>query len=222
MPPAAGGVDASRDTSLPGRVEWLAPSGARSRVAANLQALRILAEIEREERSATVAERELLARWSSWGAVPTIFDETREEWAAERDELRVLLGDERHWAQARRTTINAHYTHPEIATAMWDLASESDSSADGCLNPGVAPASSSASRLLGAEMVGVRLDDTTAAIAQALHPDASVISRSFADYRPREQFDLGAAPSEGRYASRGITLLTYRWSWLRWRSWARW
>ena len=112
--------------SLPpaGSVEWLAPAGARSRVAANLQALRILAELEREERSATVAERELLALWSSWGAVPAIFDEDREEWAAEREELRVLLGDERHWAQARRTTINAHYTHPEIATAMWALARE--------------------------------------------------------------------------------------------------
>ncbi len=104
----------------------MAPAGARSRVAANLQALRILAEIEREERSATVAERELLARWSSWGAVPTVFAEDREEWLGEREELRVLLGDERHWAQARRTTINAHYTHPEIATAMWDLGYSQD------------------------------------------------------------------------------------------------
>ena len=36
--------------------------GARARVAANLQALRVLARLEREERSATVAEREMLAR----------------------------------------------------------------------------------------------------------------------------------------------------------------
>ncbi|MGO9975795.1 MAG: hypothetical protein ACLP01_23925, partial [Solirubrobacteraceae bacterium] len=76
-------MEPSRDTSLPpaGGVEWLAPAGARSRVAANLQALRILADIEREQRPATSVERELLARWSSWGAVPAIFDETREEWA---------------------------------------------------------------------------------------------------------------------------------------------
>ncbi|MGO9791465.1 MAG: DarT ssDNA thymidine ADP-ribosyltransferase family protein [Solirubrobacteraceae bacterium] len=39
------------------------------------------------------------------------------------------------------------------------------------------------------------------------------------DYVP---FYYGAARLEGRYASRGITLLTYRWSWLRRRSWARW
>ena len=41
-------------------------------------------------------------------------------------------------------------------------------------------------------MVGVELDDTTAAIAQQLHPDARVIARSFADYRPRDGggFDL--------------------------------
>ena len=170
----------------------MAPSGARSRVAANLQALRILAELEREERSATVAERELLARWSSWGAVPTIFDEDREEWAAEREELRALLGDERHWAQARRTTINAHYTHPEIATAMWALARELGFREGRVLEPGCGAGVFIGLAPPGAEMVGVELDDTTAAIAQQLHPDARVIARSFADYRPREQFDLGA------------------------------
>jgi N12 class adenine-specific DNA methylase len=168
----------------------LAPSGARSRVGANLQALRILAEIEREERSATVAERELLARWSSWGAVPTIFDENREEWAAEREELRVLLGDERLWAQARRTTINAHYTHPDIATAMWGIARELGFREGRVLEPGCGAGVFIGLAPPGAEMVGVELDDTTAAIAQALHPDARVIARSFADYRPREQFDL--------------------------------
>ena len=78
--------------------------------------------LEREERSATASERETLAAWSSWGAVPAIFDETRAEWAAEREQLRGLLGDERHYAQARRTTINAHYTDPVIARAMWRLA----------------------------------------------------------------------------------------------------
>jgi N12 class adenine-specific DNA methylase len=180
--------------SLPpaGSVEWLAPAGARSRVAANLQALRILAELEREERSATVAERELLALWSSWGAVPTIFDEDREEWAAEREELRVLLRDERHWAQARRTTINAHYTHPEIATAMWALARELGFTGGRVLEPGCGAGVFIGLAPPGAQMVGVELDDTTAAIAQQLHPDARVIARSLADYRPRDggAFDL--------------------------------
>ena len=40
-------------------------------------------------------------------------------------------------------------------------------------------------------MTGVELDDTTAAIAQELHPDARIVARSFADYRPRgAAFDL--------------------------------
>ena len=30
-------------------------------------------------------------------------------------------------------------------------------------------------------MTGVELDDTTAAIAQELHPDARIVARSFAD-----------------------------------------
>jgi N12 class adenine-specific DNA methylase len=87
-------------------------------MAANLHALRILADLEAADRAATEAERGVLAGWSGWGAVPEIFDEGRDEWAADREQLRELLGDQRRWAQARRTTINAHYTHPAIARAV--------------------------------------------------------------------------------------------------------
>ena len=152
---------------------------------ANLQALAVLAELERTERSATLSEREALARYSSWGAVPEIFDETREDWTAEREQLRTLLRDEAHWAQARRTTINAHYTHPQIAAAMWDLARELGFTGGRVLEPGCGAGVFVALAPAGAEIVGVELDDTTAAIAQELHPHARVLSRSFAEYRPR-------------------------------------
>jgi len=53
----------------------------------------------------------VLARWSSWGALPDVFDDTKPGWAPERTQLRELL-DEDASAQARRTTINARYTDP--------------------------------------------------------------------------------------------------------------
>jgi hypothetical protein len=150
-----------------------------------------LERLEREERSATASERETLSAWSSWGAVPAIFDETRAEWVAEREQLRELLGDERHYAQARRTTINAHYTDPAIARAIWELAGELGFRGGRALEPGCGAGVFIGLAPTGAEMVGVELDDTTAAIAQELHPDARIIARSFADYRPRgAAFDL--------------------------------
>ena len=47
-----------------------------------------------------------------------MFDETNAEWAGVREELHQLL-DAEAWRAARRTTINAHYTDPAIAQAMW-------------------------------------------------------------------------------------------------------
>ncbi len=149
----------------------------------------MLARLEREERPATHVEREVLAAWSSWGAVPEIFDETRAEWAAERGQLHELLG-EQGYAAARRTTINAHYTHPVIAGAMWELAGDLGFEGGRVLEPGCGGGVFIGLAPVGAEMTGVELDDTTAAIAQELHPDARIISRSFAQYQPRGMFDL--------------------------------
>ena len=97
----------------------LAPSGAASRVAANLAALRALRVLQAEGRPATPDEQAVLARWSGWGAVPQVFDDDRGEFAAARAELHQLL-PEPHYAAARRTTINAHYTDAALARVVWD------------------------------------------------------------------------------------------------------
>lgn len=146
---------------------------------ANLQALAVLKRLEAEERPATVEEQRLLSRWSRWGAVPEIFDEAREEWAAQREQLRERLG-EQGWATARRTTLNAHYTHPQIVAAMWELARQLGFQHGRVLEPGCGAGVFIGLAPAGAEMTGVELDDTTAAIAQALYPDAQIHARSFA------------------------------------------
>ena len=45
------------------------------------RALRLLADVERQDREATVEVQRTLAAWSGWGAVPGVFDEDRGEWA---------------------------------------------------------------------------------------------------------------------------------------------
>ena len=97
--------------------EILVPSGAKARVSANIDALRTLAVVTAQDRYATADEQAVLARWSSWGATPQVFDPRRGDWTAEREQLRTLL-DDTAWAQAQRTSLNAHYTDPAIAAAM--------------------------------------------------------------------------------------------------------
>jgi len=71
----------------------------------------VLRELDATGQPITAVQQQILARWSSWGAVPQIFDEDRDDWRPAREQLRQRLTAEEYTA-ARRTTINAHYTDP--------------------------------------------------------------------------------------------------------------
>lgn len=96
----------------------LVPSSPRARAAANLQALELVRRLEAAGRGATRDEQDMLARWSGWGAVPHIFDPRKQDWAEQQERLRALLS-EQEYAAAASSTLNAHYTAPQIAQAMW-------------------------------------------------------------------------------------------------------
>lgn len=167
---------------IPARQDDLAPSGAQARFQANVAALRVLRQLQQEGREATPAERETLARWGSWGAsgVAEVFDESRPEYDADRAELRALLSDDEYRA-ANRTVINAHYTDPALATEIWQTLNTLGFSGGRVLEPG-----SGAGTFIGlapetARMTGVELDPVTAAISQAIYPNADIRAESFAE-----------------------------------------
>ena len=103
---------------VPATHDDLAPSGAKARFRANIAAIETARLLVEQERPATADEQQTLARWSSWGAVPDVFDESRQDWTTEREQLRSLLTPD-EWDAAARTTINAHYTDPLIVRQMW-------------------------------------------------------------------------------------------------------
>ena len=151
----------------------------QARFAANLAALEVLATLEEEQRAATQAEQETLAGWSAWGALPFVFDDGDERVSAEdRQRVRELLGPQ-GWAQARATTLNAHYTDTDIAHAMWEALESAGFEGGPVLEPGCG-----AGEFIGlapdeAQMVGVEVDETTARIAAHLHPDQQIHAAGF-------------------------------------------
>ncbi|SDT36628.1 Adenine-specific DNA methylase, N12 class [Jiangella sp. DSM 45060] len=178
------------------RQDDLAPSGARARVRANLDAIALVQLLQREARQASDEERRVLARWSSWGAVPQVFDEQASEWQREREYLRSVLGDSAY-AAARRTTINAHYTDPAYVQPMWDLLAGLGLAGGEVLEPGCGSGTFIGLAPTAARVTGVELDPTSAAIAAALYPGAQVRAESFADTRfPDGHFDavIGNVP----------------------------
>lgn len=96
------------------------PSGTKARIQANLAAIDVLERLRAGGgRPATAAERNVLASWSGWGACAELFDRRSDTYAAERDQLRSVLGADAYRAAAA-SILNAHYTDPIIAAAMWD------------------------------------------------------------------------------------------------------
>lgn len=134
-----------------------------------------------QDRPATADERDQLAAWSSWGAVPAVFDPARDDWAAERAELRQQMSDDEFDA-ARRTTINAHYTSPAYAAAMWKTLQDLGLPADArVLEPGCGSGNFLAVAPGQARVTGIELDPVSASIARALHPNSEIRTESFAD-----------------------------------------
>ncbi|WP_417221207.1 helicase-related protein [Arthrobacter sp.] len=139
-------------------------------------------QLQEEARVATDAERATLARWGSWGAagVADIFDEQRAEFAADREQLRGLLSDAEYDA-ASRTTLNAHYTDPALATEIWQTLNSLGFEGGQVLEPGSGAGTFIGLAPEGTRMTGVELDPVTAGISQALYPGANIRAESFAD-----------------------------------------
>ena len=174
----------------------LAPFGLRERAEANLAAVEVLQRLQGQGRAASAEEQAVLARWGSWGAVPAIFDENRPEWATQRQRLKTLL-DEREYAAANRTVLNAHYTDPQYVEEMWLALVRLGFESGRVLEPGCGSGTFLGMAPPGADTVGVELDPISAGIAAALYPGAQVRAESFADTKlPRGYFDaaIGNVP----------------------------
>ena len=179
----------------------LVPSGAKARARANIAAIEVLARLDAAERPATEAEQHVLAAWSGWGAIPEVFDRRNDSFIAERDTLRELLTREQY-EHAEASVLNAHYTDPAISATIWQALERAGFAGGRVLEPGCGSGTFIGQAPESAVMVGVELDDITAAIAAALYPSAQVRHEGFETTRvPEDSFvaTVGNVPF-GRFA----------------------
>ncbi|MEU2717787.1 hypothetical protein [Streptomyces sp. NPDC007205] len=180
------------------------PRGPLARAEANLEAVKVLRRLERENRGTTVDEARTLARWSGWGSVPTVFldepdpeepiyapggewegrfetDHARwESYSRVRSELRDLL-DPFEWRAASRAVLSAHYTPQDVAESMWQGLAAYGFDGGEVLEAGCGSGVFFGVAPPTARLTGVELDPTTAAIAGRIYPHANVLPESFTD-----------------------------------------
>jgi N12 class adenine-specific DNA methylase len=168
----------------------------REKVKANIEAIRLLKQIEEEKRDATPEERAVLVKYTGWGGLAKAFEWSYDrEWSGVKAELEALLTDE-EYKSARASTPNAHYTSPLVIRAMWRMAERLGLAAgSSVLEPsmgvghffGFMPEA----LLTGAKRTGIELDSITGRIAKLLYPDSAVNVAGFEAVRlPDNWFDL--------------------------------
>jgi N12 class adenine-specific DNA methylase/predicted RNA methylase len=163
-------------------------SGEKGKAKDIIAAIKTLQQIEREERPATGAERQLLARFSGFGAValgifpdPVTGRYKDAGWQALGDELKSLLTPA-EYDSAKRTVFNAFYTSPTVIAAMHKAIARLGVPANATvLEPGCGTGNFLSQAAQGMRCIGVEMDSISGRIARALHPDADIRIENFRD-----------------------------------------
>jgi N12 class adenine-specific DNA methylase len=186
----------SRDLRIT-EAHGIGSGGLHEKATANIEAIKLLQTLEAEERDATEAEKAVLVRYSGWGALAQIFEpdwKVRPEWKTAAKEVKQLLTEE-EYEKARATTPNAHFTSPQVVTAIWEGLQKLGVHGNiEVLEPamgvghffGLMP-----EELQGGHRTGVELDPLTARIARKLYPDSTIFAQGFEETAlPDNYFDV--------------------------------
>jgi N12 class adenine-specific DNA methylase len=135
-----------------------------------------LKHLETESRYATPVEQAVLVKYTGWGGLSEAFKEAQEgRWKERYQELKDLLS-ESEYRSASRSTINAHYTDPEIARRVWKVVLRLGYSGGPTLEPAAGVGHFFGVRPLGTpiEMHGIEMDSISGRIAQHLYQSADI------------------------------------------------
>lgn len=159
----------------------LGSGGPKAKFKANMEAIRLLKELEQEQRLATPEEQEVLSRYVGWGGIPQAFEERNSAWAEEYTQLKGVLTPEEYSA-ARASTLNAFYTSPTVIKAMYEALDNMGLKQGNILEPscgvgnfmGLLPESMNATN-----MYGVELDPVSGQIAKQLYQKNRIAVQGF-------------------------------------------
>lgn len=200
--------------------EELPKGGQKTRYQWNVEAVRLLKQIEREERAATKEEQKTLARYVGWGGIPQAFDERNEGWKKEYEELKSLLS-EKEYEAARDSVNTAFYTDPVITGAVYEALEKFGFKGGSILEPAAGVGhffGSLPDSLAGSRLYGVEKDDISGRIAKLLYPKAEISIKGFEEKQyPDNFFDVavGNVPFgdyklfDSRYAKHNFRIHDY-------------
>ena len=172
--------------------EHLGEGGPKAKFQANVNAIRLLKELESAGQQASPEQQEILSRYVGWGGLSDAFDPEKPAWVSEYAQLKELLTPE-EYAAARSSTLNAHYTSPTVIQAIYEAVGRMGFETGNILEPsmgvgnffGMLP-----EKMRNSRLYGVELDPVSGRIAKQLYPKADIAVAGFETTDRRDFFDL--------------------------------
>lgn len=148
----------------------------KEKVRRNIDAIKLLKKLEDENRLANKEEQEILSKYVGWGGLPDVFDENKDNWSKEYNELKEILTDD-EYKSARASTLTAFYTPPIVINAIYNALKNMGVEQANILEPscgtgnflGMLPHEMQSSKLYGVE-----LDSISGKIAKQLYQKANI------------------------------------------------
>lgn len=157
-------------------IDWKPSVGSDNlRFNDNIAAIRLLKQIESENRPATHEEQVILSKYVGWGGLSSYFDENRRP--DENRQLRELLTDNEYDA-AKATVNDAFYTPREVTSSIFDALKRMGFEKGNILEPamGIGNFFSAMPRDMAenSNRFGVEIDSISGRIAKLLHPECNI------------------------------------------------
>lgn len=176
------------------------PTGEIGKLKGNIEAIRLLKELEESGRVATDAEKEVLRQFVGWGGLSESLNEDEysrwqryqkintwdgipgstpwgKKYGSHYEALRPLLSDE-EFKQAQASTLNSHYTPEAVIRGMWSALEQLGFKGGDILEPamGIGHMIGFMPREISerSTIFGYELDSIPGRIARQLYPDAFI------------------------------------------------
>ena len=164
----------------------------------NIRAITVLKGLIRDNAEvASPEEQKALVRYVGWGGLPQAFDAKNERWREQYHKVQSLLSSD-EYAQARRSTQDAHYTSETVIRGIYQglarlgVGTGKDTAPLKILEP-----SAGTGNFLGlcppewhTEFKAIERDPISSQIAKYLYPEAEIIPRAYQHVNISSHFDV--------------------------------
>ncbi len=155
----------------------LGEGGAKTKFHNNMEAVRTLKQIEREDRRATPEEQEILSKYVGWGGISQAFDSDNQQWDKEFSQLFDELTP-KEYEDARKSVLDSFFTSPAIIDGIYEALEKFGFKGGNLLEPAMGVGNfvgkMPSEMAENTHVYGVEIDSISGRIAKQLYPDADI------------------------------------------------